>query len=109
MEEESEIQEHTSVEEQLNTESETILGSKSDNPKAQEIPTKDLLTEEEPEVEIIKEKLHSLLLDSRNKFLDSMKDEKIDEQRSQYNSYRYNSQGFLGINSYTKKNSELWF
>ena len=42
--------------EKLNTESETILGSKSDNPKAQEIPTKDLLTEEEPEVEIIKEK-----------------------------------------------------
>ena len=42
------------------------------------------------------EKLHSLLLDSRNKFLDSMKDEKIDEQRSQYNCYRYNSQGFLG-------------
>ena len=42
------------------------------------------------------EKLHSLLLDSRNKFLEAIKDEKIDEQRSQYNCYRYNSQGFLG-------------
>jgi len=42
--------------EKLNTESEPILGKKSDNPKAQEIPTKNLLTEEEPEVEIIKEK-----------------------------------------------------
>ena len=42
------------------------------------------------------ENLHELLLDSRNKFLDTMKDEKIDEHRSQYNCFRYNSQGFLG-------------
>ena len=42
------------------------------------------------------ENLHSLLLDSRNKFLDSMKDEKIEVHRSQYNCYRYNERGFLG-------------